>query len=158
MAPAPSLGAGSGSVNAPPRATEWRKFYCIRRRLWVTFTKESQSPEVHFVTFGLRAALPALLFALCLLPLSAAAQERAFVQVEAQPTLAAARAAAERYAAEFDAVAGFPLGSGWYAIALGPFADRDAADAVRRQLFAQRRIPADAFVVDEARYSAPFWP
>ena len=110
------------------------------------------------MTFGLRAALPALLLALCLMPLPAAAQERAFVQVEAQPTLPAARAAAERYAAEFEAVAGFPLASGWYAIALGPFADRAEADAVRRQLFAQRRIPADAFVVEESRYRAPFWP
>ena len=112
------------------------------------------------VTTALRATLPVLvLLAFGFLSAPLAAQERAFLQVEAQPTLPGARAAAERYAAEFEAVAGFRLGSGWYAIALGPFADLDEAEAMRRQLFAGRRIPPDAFVVPESRYvGEAFWP
>ena len=89
-----------------------------------------------------------------------AAQERAFLQVEAHATLPQALAAARQYEEAFGAVgvAGFRLGSGWYAVALGPFADRAAAEAERRALFAARQVPADAFVVEEGRYGQSFWP
>ena len=92
------------------------------------------------------------------LALPAAAQDGAYLQVEAQPSIAQARAAAVRYAAAFDAVVGYALGSGWYAIALGPFDDRAAADAARRSLRASGQVPSDAFVVEAARTAARIWP
>ena len=103
-------------------------------------------------------SLVPVVLAMLLAASAAQAQERAFLQVEAHPTLPQALTAARRYAESFDAVAGFRLGSGWYAIALGPFADRDAAEAERRALFAARSVPADAFVVEESRYGQSFWP
>jgi S1-C subfamily serine protease len=89
--------------------------------------------------------------------LPAAAQQQAWLQIEAHSTSAAAGAAAAPYLSEFGAVTGFRLASGWVALALGPFPDRPAAEAERRALLAARRIPGDAFVVEADRYGAPLW-
>lgn len=108
----------------------------------------------------MRAALRGWVWAvvLAVVALPAAARDGAYVQVEAQPTLEQARAAAARYATSFEAVVGYVLGTGWYAIALGPYPDRPAAEAARRTLFAARSIPPDAFVVDAPRIGPLFWP
>ena len=92
------------------------------------------------------------------LALPASAAERVYLQVEAQPTLAQAQAAAARYAEVFGDVVGYALGSGWYAIALGPFPDREAGTAAGRSLRASGQVPRDAFVVEAARTAARFWP
>ncbi|MGY6634971.1 MAG: serine protease [Alkalilacustris sp.] len=89
---------------------------------------------------------------------AAAGKAEVYLQIEAQPTPAQARAAAERYAAAQPNVVGYALGSGWYAIALGPYADRTTANAARRVLRAAGAVPSDAFVVEASRTAARFWP
>jgi len=87
----------------------------------------------------------------------AAWAEPSWVQIEAKPTQAEAEAQAAAWAAIFPNVAGFVLGSGWYAVALGPYEQTEAvaqAELLRRE----GMIPADAFVADEARFRARFWP
>lgn len=85
------------------------------------------------------------------------AQERAWVQVEAQPSLAEAEARARDYAAEFPDVVGYRLGSRWYGIALGPYGAEEAAERLRL-LRAEGRIPRDSFVSDGTNFREPFWP
>ncbi len=96
-----------------------------------------------------------VLFSLLIAP--AAAQSQAWLQVEAHPTPAAAEAAAQGYVAAFGGVTAFRLPSGWVALALGPWPDRNAAEAERRALVAARRVPGDAFVVAASDYGAPLF-
>lgn len=86
-----------------------------------------------------------------------AAAQSVFVQVEALPSLAAAQDRARAYAANLPDVNGFRLGSGWYAISLGPY---DETGAIRRlnALRTQRAIPADSYLVGAQAYSQQFWP
>lgn len=93
-----------------------------------------------------------------LLTMPAAAQETRWVQVEAHSTLRDAQDAAAGFQGRFGNVSGFRLPSGWYAIVLGPFETADDANAVRRQLAAERAIPRDSFVSDGASYGVRFWP
>lgn len=87
----------------------------------------------------------------------AAAQDRVWLQVEAQPDLRTAENRVRAYAAQFGDVAGFRLNSGWYAIVLGPV---DAVDAEGRlaDLRRQRRIPGDSFIADGRNFRQQFWP
>ncbi|WP_050527305.1 serine protease [Pseudorhodobacter aquimaris] len=87
----------------------------------------------------------------------AAAQDRAWVQIEARPTLAQAEERARAYASAFSDVAGFHMVSGWYAIALGPY-DPDAASRRLTQLRRDNLIPADSFVTTGGQYLSGFWP
>jgi peptidoglycan hydrolase-like protein with peptidoglycan-binding domain len=95
---------------------------------------------------------------ICLLPLSAHAQDRHWVQVEAHPTLRSAEEMARRYEADFAMVAGFRLPSGWYALALGPYESAEDAAEVRRRLLIDRMIPRDAYLTQDRDYSQQFWP
>ena len=88
---------------------------------------------------------------------AATAQERAWVQVEAQPSLAVAQERASTYAAAFPDVVGYRLGSRWYGIALGPYSPEEAAG----KMVALKRdnlIPRDSFLTDGANFREPFWP
>ncbi|MDP3860358.1 MAG: serine protease [Phaeovulum sp.] len=100
----------------------------------------------------------ALLVALFISGFSGSAwAEPSWVQIEAKPTEAEAMARAAAWAATFPNVGGFVLGSGWYAVALGPFSQAEAvaqAELLRRE----GMIPSDAFVADEARFRQRFWP
>ncbi len=87
----------------------------------------------------------------------ALAQNVAWVQVEASPTLSQAEARARLYANALGNVSGFRLTSGWYAIALGPYAPEDAP-SVLRGLRASRSIPADSFIADGNLFRDQFWP
>lgn len=87
----------------------------------------------------------------------AAAQDRAWVQIEAQPTLNQAQERARAYAAAFLDVAGFRMASGWYAIALGPYGP-DAALARLRELRRDNLIPADSFIAGGEQFRDAFWP
>ena len=84
-------------------------------------------------------------------------QDTIWLQIEAQPSPDVAEERARAYAALFPDVAGFVTG-GWYAIALGPFTDRGAADARLRQLKAEGLVPRDSFVAFGRDYREPFWP
>ncbi len=80
-----------------------------------------------------------------------------WIQIEAQPSLADAEERARAWQGLFQNVAGFSTGSGWYVIALGPYAQPDA-EARRAELGRENLIPRDSFVSDGATYGALFWP
>ncbi|MBK5933898.1 putative peptidoglycan binding protein [Rhodovulum imhoffii] len=89
--------------------------------------------------------------------LAAAAQQSAWVQIEAHPTLRQAEDAARAYAGQFGDVNAFDLGAGWYAIALGPYSAEGARTRLR-ELRRERAIPPDSFVADGTRYHQQVWP
>ena len=87
----------------------------------------------------------------------AVAQERAWVQVEAQPTLEQAEERARAYAAAFPDVVGYRLPSRWYGIALGPYTPAEAAGKIVA-LKRENLIPRDSFISDGTNFREPFWP
>ena len=86
-----------------------------------------------------------------------AQESRAWVQIEALPTLADGQDRARAWAGQLDDVAGYALQSGWYGIVLGPYSREDAR-ALRRRLLAEGAIPDDSFITDGTTYTAQFWP
>lgn len=86
-----------------------------------------------------------------------AAQDRYWVQIEAQPTLRQAQEAARGYAAALPDVNGFRLGSRWYGVFLGPYS-ADTADSTLRSLRRRGAIPRDSYVVDDGPLGQRFWP
>ncbi len=100
----------------------------------------------------------ALILALVMSTGTAAAQDSFWLQIEAQPNLREAETRARAYSGVFDDVQGYRLGSGWYAITLGPFPDRASADARLRELRRERLVPADSFLADGRNFRQSFWP
>lgn len=98
-----------------------------------------------------------LFFVLVALGTVAHAQQSVWVQIEAKPNLAEAQQRAQDYAGFLQSVNGFSLGSGWYAIALGPFTPEDA-NTILRQLRITRQIPGDSYIVDGRGFRNQFWP
>ncbi|MEL6689131.1 MAG: serine protease [Pseudomonadota bacterium] len=101
-----------------------------------------------------------LILALCVWMLGAVAalaQDRVWIQVEAQPSLREAENALRNYANVLPDVAGFQLNARWYGIALGPY---ERADAERRlaRLRVQGVIPTDSYLAEPARFIRQFWP
>ncbi len=88
---------------------------------------------------------------------AAFSQEVAYIQIEAQPTLNEAQFRAQAYSGALPQVNGFSLGSGWYAISLGPF-DREQAEQLRREYLRNGQIPRDAYITDGREYQNAFWP
>lgn len=88
---------------------------------------------------------------------AALAQEGSWIQIEARPTLRQAEDRARTYSSALQNVSGYALGSGWYAIALGPYS-RPEALARLRALRGQGAIPNDAFVADGGNFRQRFWP
>ena len=88
---------------------------------------------------------------------AAAQSQQAWVQVEAYPSLAEAEARARVYGSLFTNVNGFALQSGWYAIALGPFAP-DEAQRQLELLRGERLIPGDSYIAEAGRFRGQFWP
>lgn len=84
--------------------------------------------------------------------------EPAWLQIEAQPSLAEAEARARDWAGQLPGVSGFAMSTGWYAIAIGPYDSLDAAEAQRRELRASGAIPLDSYVSDGKRFRQQFWP
>ena len=81
----------------------------------------------------------------------------AWIQIEAQPTLAKAQERVRAWAGEFPDVAGYELDSGWYSIVLGPYSETDAR-TLRDRLLALDDIPDDSFIADGADFDLQFWP
>lgn len=92
------------------------------------------------------------------LPRPAQAQEATvWVQIEAQPTLAAAEDRAQAWSALFPETGGFRLRSGWYAVMLGPYPEAEA----RARLNSLRQdglIPGDSFIAFGRDFGPRFWP
>lgn len=86
-----------------------------------------------------------------------AAGEAVWVQVEAQPSLRAARDRAQYYAGRLADVNGFALGGNWYGILLGPYT-RDDAQRVLQVYRAEGQIPNDAFLSQSSTLGRQFWP
>ncbi len=103
-------------------------------------------------------ALFTALFALMLSPVAALAQVSHWVQIEAHATLRTAEEFATRYEQRIGQIAGFRIAGGWYALAVGPFATPEEAEARRGDLIARREIREDAYVTDNAIYGQQFWP
>ncbi len=103
----------------------------------------------------LRAVFAFLLIGLW--PVAALSQDVVYVQVEAQPTLAAAQSRARAYAGQIENVNGYFLGGRWYGIVLGPYAPNDA-NTVLRQLRREGRIPRDSYIVTGRNFRQQFWP
>ncbi|MCU0802814.1 MAG: SPOR domain-containing protein, partial [Rhodobacteraceae bacterium] len=85
------------------------------------------------------------------------AQDRVWVQVEAQPTLPEAETRARAFAAAFPNVTGYRLRSGWYAILLGPYGVEEGAAALAA-LRRENLIPRDAFLAYGSDFRDQFWP
>lgn len=85
-----------------------------------------------------------------------AAQGNSWVQIEAQPNAGDARERAEFYANGLQDVQGYRLTSGWYAIALGPYGETEAAN-VLNQLRDAGRIPRDSFIANGASFREQFF-
>lgn len=88
---------------------------------------------------------------------TANAQQNAWIQIESQPSLREGQERARAYAGVFENVNGFAIGSGWYAVILGPFTPA-GANAHRKQLRRENLIPRDSFVVDGSSFRQQFWP
>lgn len=81
-----------------------------------------------------------------------------FLQVEAHPTLQRGQEAAAGFAAALSGVSGHRVPGGWYAVTVGPYPDRETAQAELRSLRSVRAIPSDSFVVEAARLGQRFFP
>jgi len=97
-----------------------------------------------------------LLFLASLLPGTALAQS--WVQIEAHPTLRDTEERARAYAGLFGNVGAYQIGSGWYAIALGPYPAAETAQAELRRMRAEGLIPSDSFVSDGKDFRRQIWP
>ncbi|WP_242601335.1 serine protease [Pseudaestuariivita atlantica] len=89
--------------------------------------------------------------------LAQGADNRVWIQVEAQPSLTAAQNRLRAFAQVFPDVNGFSLGGGWYGIALGPYA-RSEADSLLRSYLANGLIPPDSYIAFTRSFRSQFWP
>lgn len=105
----------------------------------------------------MRQVVVALAVVLALVAGAARAQDRVWVQIEAQPNREEGLERAQAYSAVFADAAGFRLNSGWYAIALGPY-DRATAAARLAELKRENMIPRDSYISDGRSYLEAFWP
>ncbi|PKQ12914.1 MAG: peptidoglycan-binding protein [Alphaproteobacteria bacterium HGW-Alphaproteobacteria-1] len=85
------------------------------------------------------------------------AEPLVFVQIEAQPSLAEAQARARDYARTLPDVNGFSLGRGWYAIALGPYREDEAA-RVLQVYRGEGVIARDSYIARPTDFGQQFWP
>lgn len=88
---------------------------------------------------------------------TARAEAQVWIQIEAKNSRGAAEDRARDWAMGLPDVSGHALASGWFAIALGPYA-ADQAAARLSELRAAGRIPGDSFIADGRLYRSQFWP
>lgn len=96
--------------------------------------------------------------ALGLIFTNSAQAEPMWLQIEANSSLAQGQQIARDWGQTLPNISGFAMTTGMYAIAVGPFATREEADAQRLLLRGQQVIPADSYVTDGTRYGQQFWP
>ena len=90
-------------------------------------------------------------------PSAHAQNQDVWIQIDTQPSLKQAEESIRRYSAAVLDVNGFSMGSGWYAVALGPYARQDA-ELVLRNFTTSGVIPSGSFLTSSASYHAQFWP
>ncbi len=100
----------------------------------------------------------AALLLVFLTPVAALAQVTYWVQIEAHATLRTAEEFARRYQERIGNIAGFRIVGGWYALAAGPYATAEEAEARLSELLAAREIRSDAYVSENRVYGHQFWP
>ncbi|MCC1495000.1 trypsin-like peptidase domain-containing protein [Cognatishimia sp. F0-27] len=106
----------------------------------------------------MKSVLLATVAALSISASGAFAQEdRVYIQIEARSSLAGAEARVRAWSGQFEDVAGFALGGGWYGVALGPYT-RAQAQALLPDLRRRGAIPSDSFIEDQSEYGQQFWP
>ncbi|KPP93781.1 MAG: putative peptidoglycan binding domain [Rhodobacteraceae bacterium HLUCCA08] len=99
-----------------------------------------------------------VMFTVLTLGTGVAAQDRVWVQIEAQRTLTGTQDAARGYEARgVPDVQGFALTTRWYAVVLGPYSPADA-EAQLSGLRARGLIPADSYIVNGNLFTTQFWP
>lgn len=98
-----------------------------------------------------------LLMAVLFLPLSAAAQQQVWIQVEAKNNIRETKSRAQFYAGFLPGVRAFQTPTGWYAIVVGPFDSADAEEQLAA-LKSRQRIPGDSFVADGQNFGSQLWP
>ncbi len=81
-----------------------------------------------------------------------------WIQIEAKPNLPAATDRARDWSDSFADLGGFRMRGGWYALALGPYEDRAAAQAQLESLRDSGLIPGDSYLTDQQDYRDRFWP
>lgn len=84
-------------------------------------------------------------------------QDMRWIQIEAQPSLLEAETRARIYAEKFPDTQAHSIGSGWYAITLGPLPE-DQADLRMSQLRARAAIPRDSFLATGTNYRQRIYP
>lgn len=94
---------------------------------------------------------------MALVAVASVAQDTRWIQIEAQPSLLEAETRARIYAQEFPDTQAHSIGSGWYAITLGPLPE-DQADLRMSQLRARAAIPRDSFLATGANYRQRIYP
>ncbi|MBT6098595.1 MAG: peptidoglycan-binding protein, partial [Marinovum sp.] len=92
-----------------------------------------------------------------LLPTFLLADDSLWVQIEAQPSLLEAEDRARKYAVRLPNVHAFSLGSGWYAIAVGPFT-QDEIELEYQNLRNTLEIPFDSFISTGVNFRQKIWP
>ncbi|WP_298843774.1 serine protease [uncultured Roseobacter sp.] len=102
-----------------------------------------------------------VLAVLVLAPLQTAqaqgSQDVVWVQIAARPSLAEAVDQAAEFARALEDVAGFDMGRGWFAIALGPYT-REDAEQVLQVYRRDGLIPRDSYIAQNGAYRGQFWP
>ena len=94
---------------------------------------------------------------MALIASASVAQDMRWIQIEAQPSLLEAETRARIYAQEFPDTQAHSIGSGWYAITLGPLPE-DQADLRMSQLRARAAIPRGSFLATGANYRQRIYP
>ncbi len=90
------------------------------------------------------------------LPTLLLADDSLWVQVEAQPSLLEAEDRARKYAERLPNVHAFSLGSGWYAIAVGPYT-QDEIELEYQNLRTELEIPFDSFISTGDNFRQKIW-
>lgn len=99
--------------------------------------------------------LAGLMASLCFADM-AFAQDRAWIQIEARPNLAAGEDRARAWSTGFGDVSGYRLDSGWYGIVLGPYSPAEAALKLT-DLKRQGMVPPDSYITDGRPFRESFW-
>ena len=94
---------------------------------------------------------------LILLPGLLFADDSLWIQIEAQPSLLEAEDRARAYSVRLPNVHAFSLGSGWYAVAIGPYT-QDEVELEYQDLRNRLEVPFDSFIATGDNYRQKVWP